>query len=181
MLDSLKKLVEFVRPDLSSYMRFPVRGEVTAVDAAHYTCDVQPLDVNMSLLPKCRILSLWATKTTRIVALPSVGEQVIVGFENGHHDKPYIEGFLPEAGLMGLLLIEADKARIAIEKDGKIKIESKSDMDITCVNCAVKASGKIDLGENGTGVVTGGPLGTMPVCLVTGAPIPGSVHVTAKS
>ena len=181
MLDSLKKLVEFVRPDLSSYMCFPVRGEVTAVDAAHYTCDVQPLDAKMSLLPKCRILTLWATKTTRIVALPTVGDQVMVGFENGDHGKAYIEGFLPESGPAGLLLIEAEKARIAIEKDGKMKIESKTDVEITCVHCAIKASGRIDLGANGAGVVTGGPQGTMPVCLVTGAPIPGSVHVTAKS
>ena len=180
VLDSLKKLVELVRPDLSAYMRFPVRGEVTAVDAAHYTCDVQPLDAKMSLLPKCRILTLWATKTTRIVALPTVGDQVMVGFENGDHARAYIEGFLSESGASGLLLIEAEKARIAIEKDGKVRIESNTDVEITCVNCAVQASGRVDLGENGAGVVTGGPQGTLPVCMVTGAPIPCSASVTAK-
>jgi len=180
MLNSLKKLVEMARPDFSGYMRFPVMGEVTAVDAAHYTCDVQPLDAKMSLLPKCRILTIWATKTMRIVALPAVGDKVMVAFENGEHTKPYIEGFLPDEGPPGLLLIEAEKARIEIDKDGKVKVASDADVEIACVNCEVKASGTIDLGENGAGVVTGGPQGTMPVCFVTGAPIPCSATVKAK-
>lgn len=180
VLESIKRLVELARPNLSGYMRFPVMGEVTAVDAAKYCCDVQPIDPKMSLLPKCRILSIWATKTMRIVALPSVGDKVMVGFENGDHSKPYIEGFFPETGPSGLLLIEAEKARIEIGKDGNIRIDSKADVEIACVKCSVKASGKIDLGENGAGVVTGGPQGTMPVCFVTGAPIPCSATVNAK-
>jgi hypothetical protein len=179
VLNSLRRLVELVRPDLSGYMRFPVEGEVTAVDAAHYTCDVQPLDAKMSLLPKCRILTIWATKTTHIVALPSVGDKVMVGFENGDHGKPYIEGFLPDEGPPGLLLIEAEKGRIEIEKDGKVKLTTDSDVEIVCVNCSVRASGQIDLGESGAGVVTGGPQGTMPACFVTGAPIPCSMNVKA--
>jgi len=180
MLNSLKKLVEMARPDLTSYMRFPVMGEVATVDAAAYTCDVQPLDAKMSLLPKCRILTIWATETTRIVALPSVGDKVMVGFENGDHTKPYIEGFLPDQGPPGLLLIEAEKAKIEISRNGNVNIESQVDIEITCVNCQIKASGTIDLGENGAGVVTGGPQGTLPACFVTGAPILCSADVKAK-
>ena len=58
MLNKLKKIIEMIRPDLSTYMRFPVEGKVVEVDVQKYTCDVQPLDSSMSLLPKCRILSI---------------------------------------------------------------------------------------------------------------------------
>lgn len=134
----------------------------------------------MSLLPKCRILSIWATKTARIVALPAVGDKVMVGFENGDHGKAYIQGFLPEQGLSGQLLIEAEQAQIMIENNGRIKVSSNSDVEINCANCTIKASGTIDLGVNSAGVVTSGPQGTMPVCFVTGAPIPCSATVKAK-
>ncbi len=180
MLDSLKKIIEMIRPDLSAYMRFPVEGEVTAVDAAAYTCDVQPVDPAMSLLPKCRVLSIWATRTTRIVVLPGVGDKVMVGFENGDHTRPYVQGFFPDAGPDGVLLVEAEKARIRIDQAGKVEVESDGDVEVSCVNCRVRASGNIDLGENGAGVVTGGPTGTLPACFVTGAPIPCSATVKAK-
>lgn len=180
MLDKFKKIVEMIRPDLSSYMRFSVKGKVITVDAAAYCCDVQPDDESMSLLPKCRILSIWATQKTRVVVLPTAGDSVMVGFENGDHTKPYIEGFLPDQGTEGLLLIEADQARIKIDTKGKIEVETVNDIEIKCEHCKVVASGNIDLGENGAGVVTGGAMGTMPVCFVTGAPIPCSATVRAK-
>jgi phage baseplate assembly protein gpV len=161
-------------------MRFPVEGVVTDVDAGKYTCDVQPSDQKLTLLPGCRILTIWATKTARIVALPSVGDKVMVGFENGDHTKSYIEGFISEKGLAGAFLIEAEKARVMIDASGKVVVESAADVEVSCANCSVKASGTIDLGENGAGVVTGGPEGTMPACFVTGAPIPCSSTVKAK-
>ena len=180
MLNSLKRIIELIRPDLLPYMRFPVEGEVVAVDVAAYTCDVQPVDPAMSLLPRCRILSLWATATTRVVVLPTVGDKVMIGFENGDHARPYLQGFFPDQGPEGLLLIEAETARIKIDQAGKIEIESDADVEITCVNCNVKASGTIDLGADGAGVVTGGSTGLMPVCFVTNAPIPCSATVKAK-
>ena len=180
MLDKLKKIIEMIRPDLSSYMRFPVEGKVVEVDVQEYTCDVQPLDLSMSLLPKCRILSIWATKTMRIVVLPKGEDKVMVGFENGDHTRPYIQGFIPDQGTEGLLLIEAEKARIRIDQEGKIEFKADKDVEITCENCKVIASGNIDLGEKGAGVITGGPQGTLPACFVTGAPIPCSATVQAK-
>ena len=169
-----------IRPDLSAYMRFPVEGKVVEVNVQDYTCDVQPEGQSMSLLPKCRILSIWATDSTRIVVLPKVDDVVIVGFENGDHTRPYIQGFIPNQGPEGLLLIEAEKARIKIDQEGKIEVETVNDIEIKCENCKVNASGNIDLGENGAGVVTGGPQGTLPACFVTGAPIPCSATVRAK-
>ena len=181
MLNSLKRLIEMVRPDLSSYMCFPVEGEVVSVDSAAYTCDVQPIDPTMSLLPKCRVLSIWATKTMRIVILPTISDRVMVGFESGDHTQPYIQGFFPDQGPEGVLLVEAERARIKVDQAGKIEIETNSDVEVICENCKVNAGGNIDLGENGAGVVTGGPMGMLPVCFVTGAPIPCSATVKAKS
>ena len=180
MLDKLKKIIEMIRPDLSGYMRFPVEGKVLEVNINDYNCDVQPFDESMSLLPKCRILSIWASESTRIVILPKVNDKVMVGFENGDHSKAYIQGFFPDRGPDGVFLIEAENARIKIDMEGKIELETVSDIEIKCENCKVLASGKIDLGANGAGVVTGGPAGTLPVCFVTGAPIPCSVNVKAK-
>jgi len=181
ILDKLKKIIEMIRPDLSSYMRFPVEGKVVEVNAQDYTCDVQPEDQSMSLLPKCRILSIWATDSTRIVFLPKVNDKVMVGFENGDHTRPYIQGFFSDQGPEGLLLIEAEMARISIDQEGKIEVQTVNDIEITCENCKVMASGNIDLGENGAGIVTSGPNGLLPVCFVTGAPIPCSATVKAKS
>ena len=180
MLNKLKKIIEMIRPDLSGYMRFPVEGKVVEVNIEDYSCDVQPLDESMSLLPKCRILSIWASESNRIVIMPKVGDKVMVGFENGDHSKAYIQGFFPGQGPDGVLLIEAEKARIKIDMEGKIEVETMNNLEIKCENCKISASGNIDLGENGAGVVTGGPTGTLPVCFVTGAPIPCSATVKAK-
>ena len=180
VLDRLKKIIEMIRPDLSSYMRFPVEGKVVEVNVQDYTCDVQPENQSMSLLPKCRILSIWATDSTRIIFLPKVNDKVMVGFENGNHTQPYIQGFFPDQGPEGVMLIEAEKARIKIDQAGKIEVETEVDIEVTCENCKVNANGNIDLGENGSGVVTGGPNGSLPVCFVTGAPILCSATVKAK-
>ena len=180
-LDNIRKIIELIRPDLSNYMRYPVEGVVTAVDAEKYTCDVQPLNEEMSLLPRCRILAAWGTPSKRLILLPAVNSKVMVGFEDGDHTKPYIQGFFPDQGPgVMLMILEAEKARITIDGEGKIEIVSDSDVAITCVNCKIKASGNIDLGEGGAGVLTGGPNGVLPVCFVTGAPIPCSATVKAK-
>ena len=180
-LDNIRKIIEMIRPDMSGYMRYPVEGVVTSVDAEKYTCDVQPLNENMSLLPKCRILSVWGTPSKRLILLPETGSKVMVGFENGDHTKPYIQGFFPDQGPGDMsMILESEKARIKIESNGKIVIESDGDIEVTCANCKIKSSGNIELGENGGGVVSSGPGGSMPACFVTGAPIPCSSSVKAK-
>ena len=181
-LDNIRRIIEMIRPDLSEYMRYPVEGLVTAVDAENYTCDVQPLNENMTLLPRCRILSVWGTPTKRLVLLPAVNSKVMVGFEDGDNTKPYIQGFFPDQGPGEMsMILEAEKARIEIGASGKINIESEGDVEVICANCKINASGNIDLGEGGDGVITSGPSGTLPVCFVTGAPIPCSSTVKAKA
>ena len=177
-LDNIRKIIELIRPNLSAYMRFPVEGLVTAVDVEAYTCDVQPLNEEMSLLPRCRILSVWGTPSRRLVLLPAVNSKVMVGFEDGEHTKPYIQGFFTDQGLGEMsMILESEQARIKIDAGGKIMVESDGDVEISCANCKVNASGKIDLGEGGAGVLT---QGVMPVCFVTGAPMPCSATVKAK-
>ncbi len=106
---------------------------------------------------------------------------MMVGFEDGDHTKPYIQGFFSDQGPRDMsMILEAEKARITIDVEGKIEIASDSDVEITCINCNITASGNIDLGEGGAGVITGGPNGVLPVCFVTGAPIPCSATVKAK-
>ncbi len=72
------------------------------------------------------------------------------------------------------------KYEVDLAANGKITINSEQDLDVNCVNAKIAASGNIDLGENGAGVMTGGPDGVMPVCFVTGAPMPCSATVKAK-
>jgi len=178
-LEDIRKIIEMIRPDLSSYLRFPVEGLVTAVYAENYTCEVQPLNTEMSLLPGCRILSVWGTPYRRLVFLPAVGSKVMVGFEDGDHTKPYIQGFFPDKGPGEMsMFLESEQARIKIDASGKITVESEGDVEITCVNCKINASGNIDLGEGGAGVLT---TAMLPACLVTGAPIPHSNTVKAKA
>ena len=94
-------------------MRFPVEGTVTAVDAEAYTCDVHPLNSEMSLLPRCRVLSVWGTSTKRLVLLPAVGSKVMVGFEDGDHTRPYIQGFFPDQGPGEMsMILESEQARV---------------------------------------------------------------------
>ena len=180
-LENIRKIIELLQPDFTGYMRFPVEGLVTAVDAENYTCDVQPLNPEMSLLPKCRILSVWGMPSRRLIFLPTVNSKVMVGFEDGDHSKPYIQGFFPDQGPGEMaMILEAEQARIMIDGAGKIMVESNGDVEISCANCNVNTSGNIDLGEGGAGVLTGGTQGVMPVCFVTGAPMPCSTTVKAK-
>jgi len=123
--DELRKIIEQVRPDLSSYMRFPVRGVVTEVDAAAYTVSVQPDDPALALLPRCEILAVWATSAARLVVLPTAGDHVMVSFEGGQPDKPFVSGFLTTSGPQDKhLVLEQGQARVIISADGLVEIES---------------------------------------------------------
>jgi phage baseplate assembly protein gpV len=68
------------------------------------------------------------------------------------------------------------KGNVTVKSDGKIDITANSDASIQCVNCKIKASGNIDLGEGGGGVVTN----MSHKCFLTGAPPIASVTVKAK-
>ena len=160
-LDNIRKIIELIRPNFAVYMRFPVEGLVTAVDAEAYTCDVQPLNEEMSLLPRCRILSVWGTPSKRLVLLPAVNSKVMVGFEDGDHTKPYIQGFFPDQGPGAMsMILESEQARIKIDAAGKIEVESDGDVMVTAGgNCNVEAGGDCSVTVGGAATIDA-PSGT---------------------
>lgn len=82
------------------------------------------------------------------------------------------------------VLVEAGKSKLTIKQDGDVVVESEANINITsktdttikCINCKIDASGNIDLGQGGTGVVTV----ASHKCFFTGAPHVGSATVKAK-
>ena len=155
LLQLLRKAMETMRPDLSGYMRFPMRGKVVAVDAQKFTVDVQPDDTDTPLLPKCNILTLWATATQRIVVLPKVGDSVVVGFLWGDPTQPFVMGFVSDTGSAGKhFVIEQGSSRIEMLEDGALQIATDATLNVTAgakitingdADIDVIAAGKIKL------------------------------------
>jgi hypothetical protein len=65
---------------------------------------------------------------------------------------------------------------IEISGEADLKLEVKGDVQIKCSNAKIDASGDIDLGEGGGGVITD----KTHKCYFTGAPLIGSLTVKAK-
>ena len=92
----------------------------------------------------------------------------------------------------GSLLIAAGKTTITVAQDGAVALVGETDLQITvkgnasvkadgnvelsCADAKIKASGTIDLGEGGHGVITTGS----HKCYITGKPLVGSATVKAK-
>ncbi|ACY14094.1 phage baseplate assembly protein V [Haliangium ochraceum] len=71
-------------------------------------------------------------------------------------------------------LTGAGALSISIDGDAEIAVQGNCSLETT--DCAIKASGNIDLGEGGSGVITE----TSHKCYFTGAPLVGSQSVKAK-
>ena len=147
----LRKAIETIRPDLSPYMRFPMRGKVVAVDAQKFTVDVQPDDPDTPLLPKCQILTLWSTSTQRIVVLPNVDDAVVIGFLWGDPTQPFVMGFVSETGSGAKhFVIEQGKSRIEIAEDGALHIATDVTLNVTAgAKITINSEADIDLVANG--------------------------------
>jgi hypothetical protein len=84
----------------------------------------------------------------------------------------------------GAVVVTAGKTVVTVRQDGEVeiagekdlKIDVKGNVAIKCADCTVDASGKIDLGQGGSGVITEGS----HKCYYTGAPLVGSKNVKAK-
>lgn len=82
------------------------------------------------------------------------------------------------------VIVKAGETTITIKKDDSISIKGKKDLEIEvegnvslkCKDCKVDASGNIDLGTGGGGVITT----QSHKCYFTGAPLVGSGTVKAK-
>jgi len=179
----LKRIIERIKPDIRSYVKQPIRGKVVAVQPESYTCDVQPEEESHPVIPGVEILSVWATPTTRLLALPQVDSIVMVGFENGDTTKPFIQGFISESGFSNRFLIESETSRIFLDEDGTVTVESDTSVkvnapEILLGEAAVEAVIKgntfqafFNAHTHGTGV---GP-STPPVQQLTGTELSGIV------
>ena len=143
----LKKIIERIRPDITEYVKQPIKGKVVAVQVDTYTCDVQPEDEMHPVIPFVEILSVWSTPTTRLLALPTVDSIVIVGFLNGDSTKPYVQGFITETGLENRFLIESETSRIFLDEDGTVTVESDTEVIINSPKSTVNSS-EIFLGDS---------------------------------
>lgn len=126
----LKKIIERIKPDINSYIKQPIKGKVVAVQTETFTCDIQPLDESHPVIPFVEILTVWATPTTRLLALPQVDSTVIVGFLNGDTTKPFIQGFISETGFSNRFLIECETSRIFLDGDGTVTVESDAKVSV---------------------------------------------------
>ena len=179
----LKKIIERIKPDISSYVKQPIKGKVVAVQPDTYTCDVQPIDETHPVIPLVEILSVWATPTTRLLALPTVDSIVIVGFLDGDNAKPFIQGFVTETGFSNQFLIEGETSRIFLDEDGTVTVESDTKVSVNApeINLGESAAEAVIKGNtfqslfnahtHGTGV---GP-STPPIQVLTGAELSGVV------
>ncbi len=92
----------------------------------------------------------------------------------------------------GSLVVTAGKTVVTIKKDGPVEIRGETDLavqfkgdakiqvdgntELKTTDCKVDASGKVELGSGGGGVITT----KSHKCYITGAPLVGSQNVTAK-
>lgn len=84
----------------------------------------------------------------------------------------------------GSVVVTAGKTVLTLEKDGAVSVlgetdfnlEVKGNVSLKCADCTVDASGNVELGSGGAGVITQ----QSHKCFFTGAPLVGSQTVKAK-
>jgi phage baseplate assembly protein V len=84
----------------------------------------------------------------------------------------------------GSAILTAGKTLLTLKKDGTVELQGNEDLklqvqgnvSLQCTDCTIDASGKIDLGSNGAGVITE----QSHKCYLTGQALRGSKNVKAK-
>ncbi len=236
MADMIEIIQKIVQHELSK-VRLGELGVVTSIfphagegDKDNYECNVKLKNSGLEL----RKVAI-ATNHIGTVAVPNIGDLVLLSFVNGdvnqaivigrlyndadrppvNNEKEYIleapykgstsvkidgeQSIILSAGETTVTLkkdgdvavnakanatikVEGDttlesKGNVTVKGDSNIQVTAKSDATVECVNCKIKASGNIDLGEGGGGVVTN----MTHKCFLTGAPPVGSTTVKAKA
>lgn len=80
-----------------------------------------------------------------------------------------------KAGTKTVLTMMKD-GNVTVDGGEDLKLDVKGNVKLTCKDCTVNASGSINLGEGGSGVITA----TSHNCYYTGAPLKPSLTVKAK-
>ena len=199
MSDLMHILRAVIREELRA-LRLGDIAVVTAImphaadDHHNYECNVKlrELDLELRNVP-------IATPHIGMVSAPREGDLVLLSYVGGDVNRPIVVGRLYSDGATPP--VHAAKTSLAIDKDqsvvitaGKniitvkqddiieisgeadLKLEVKGDVQIKCSNAKIDASGDIDLGEGGGGVITD----KTHKCYFTGAPLVGSPTVKAK-
>ncbi len=83
-------------------------------------------------------------------------------------------GVVLQAGDTRIHLRRSD--HLEVEAAGDLRIDVQGSVDLRCTDCKISASGNVDLGEGGAGVITA----ASHKCYFTGAPLVGSLSVKAK-
>jgi len=147
----IRKMIEELMPDLSPYMKMPVKGVVKRVygSSGEYACDVQPMHNDESkgdepLLTEVEIPSILGGGGWGLLCLPEIGQRVAVGFYRGDPDEPFVMGMrskgqaTPAVGLNELLIQYSGNVRM--EVGGGLVANVAGDADVTAANANITAA-----------------------------------------
>jgi hypothetical protein len=150
LADTLKQLVEAVRPDLRAFFRPSLLGKVVAVHEDEYRVDVVVGETEEDeglALPKVPVSSLFAQDGYGVWALPEVGAEVTVSFHDGDVTQPYVEapGYFTGAAPSGY-----STGTIAIRgKHGQEVIIHPDADKVTIRSSQILVDGQVLLGGSG--------------------------------
>ena len=128
----LKLLVEALQPDLRKYLRLSLVGKVTKADPDAYTVEVSV--PGGLVLPDVPVSALFAQDGYGIWALPEIGAEVVVSFEEGDLTRPYVEAPTwrqnkPPSGYRAGMIAIVDRMKQEVRIDpeqGTITVKGKA-------------------------------------------------------
>ena len=184
-----------------------VYAHATPIDGANHECDVtmRETDVTLTRVPMTTPhIGMVSTPNVGDLVLISyvngdANRPIIVGrlYHATSNPPVHAEGeWRVEAGPpaptpsaiaiddAGTVVVTAGITEVKVDPTGAVEISSATDLSVdvkgnvslSCINCSIDAMGTIDLGSGGGGVITT----TSHKCYFTGAPLIGSLTVTAK-
>jgi phage gp45-like len=175
--------------------KHPISAVVNATDPVHLTADV--IFEGEQVIREDVPIRVFNDEDASLGVgwIPKVGSEVLIAFIDGEENRPQIikvqqwDYLIARKGagdsLFELIVDNENNVSLkhgsiydlSILNNGQIAITTQTDIQVNCNNVKLSASGNIDLGDGGSGVVTNR---SMPVCFVSGATIPCSQTVKAK-
>jgi hypothetical protein len=190
--DPVSIIRAIVRDELGA-VRLPQIAVVTGAfphtdegDANNFECNVQLREGSLELrkVPIC-------TPHIGMASAPQKGELVLLSYVDGDPNRAIVVGRLysekapPPLHQAKEWRLANGKTSIAIDKDEAVVITAgetvvtvrkNGNLEVKCKDCKIEASGNIDLGSGGSGVITE----QSHRCYFTGKPLKPSQTVKAK-